>query len=101
MLSGAELLASYRKADQYVGDRGSQSELEGLRLCRRIVMASVALTQRTLRPLAPTAPATRATNLAQSALEDCEQDFHEHGGGVLPDNLNFFSRRRLRQTVAC
>src|SRR5215208_6359715 len=38
VLSGAELLASYRKADKYVGDRGSQSELEGLRLCRRIVM---------------------------------------------------------------
>jgi transcriptional regulator with GAF, ATPase, and Fis domain len=38
VLSGAELLVAYRKADQYVGDRGSQSELKDLRLCRRIVM---------------------------------------------------------------
>jgi len=38
VLSGAELLVAYRKADQYVGDRGSQSELEDLRTCRRIVM---------------------------------------------------------------
>src|SRR5215204_3527699 len=38
VLSRAELLASYRKADQYVGDRASQSDLEGLRVCRRIVI---------------------------------------------------------------
>jgi tetratricopeptide (TPR) repeat protein len=38
MLSKADLLASYRKADQYVGERASQSELERLRLCRRIVI---------------------------------------------------------------
>ena len=38
MLSGAELLAAYRRADQYVGERGSQSELEGLRLYGHIVM---------------------------------------------------------------
>jgi len=38
VLSRAELLASYRRADQYAGDRANQSELEGLRLCRRIVM---------------------------------------------------------------
>ena len=38
VLSGAELLASYRRADEYVGDRASQSEHEGLRLCRRIVL---------------------------------------------------------------
>ena len=38
VLSKAELLASYRKADQYVGDRASQSELEGLRLCGDIVL---------------------------------------------------------------
>jgi len=38
VLSRVELLASYRKADQYVGDRASQSEYEGLQLCRRIVL---------------------------------------------------------------
>jgi tetratricopeptide (TPR) repeat protein len=38
VLSRAELLATYRSADQYVGDRASQSELEHLRLCRRIVL---------------------------------------------------------------
>jgi transcriptional regulator with GAF, ATPase, and Fis domain len=38
VLSRTELLASYRRADQYVGDRASQSDLESLRLCRRIVL---------------------------------------------------------------
>ena len=38
VLSRVELLASYRRADRYVGDRASQSELESLRLCRRIVL---------------------------------------------------------------
>ena len=38
VLSSAELLASYRRADQYVGDRASQSELEALRLCGDIVI---------------------------------------------------------------
>jgi len=38
VLSRAELLASYRKADVYVGDRASQSEHDLLRLCRRIVL---------------------------------------------------------------
>jgi tetratricopeptide (TPR) repeat protein len=38
VLSRAELLASYRRADQFVTDRASQSELERLRLCGRIVM---------------------------------------------------------------
>jgi tetratricopeptide (TPR) repeat protein len=37
-LSRVELLASYRRADQYVGDRASQSDQEGLRLCRRTVL---------------------------------------------------------------
>src|SRR5262249_15405745 len=36
MLSREELLASYRSADQYVGDRAGLSELQRLRLCRRI-----------------------------------------------------------------
>jgi transcriptional regulator with GAF, ATPase, and Fis domain len=38
VLSGVELLASYRSADQHAGDRPSKSEQQGLRLCRRIVM---------------------------------------------------------------
>ena len=38
VLSKAELLVSYRRADQYVGERASQSDQEGLRLCRGIVM---------------------------------------------------------------
>ena len=41
VLSRAELLASYRSADQYVGERASQSELEDLRLCRRIVLENL------------------------------------------------------------
>ena len=41
VLSRTELLASYRRADQYVGDRASQSELESLRLCRRIVLGKL------------------------------------------------------------
>ena len=38
VLSRDELLASYRRADQYVGDRASQSELQGLRRCGDIVI---------------------------------------------------------------
>ncbi|HKV34453.1 MAG TPA: helix-turn-helix domain-containing protein, partial [Pyrinomonadaceae bacterium] len=38
VLSGTELLASYRRADQYVGDRATQSELERLRLCCDLVL---------------------------------------------------------------
>ncbi len=42
--------------------------------------------------LSRTAPAPRATNLAQSDLEDCEQDLRKYCGGVaLPSNLSFFS----------
>jgi len=38
VLSRAELLASYRSADRYVGDRASHSELEALRLCGNTVV---------------------------------------------------------------
>src|SRR5215213_5878795 len=38
VLSGAELLASYYRADDYVGDRASQSEYERLRLCGHMVI---------------------------------------------------------------
>jgi tetratricopeptide (TPR) repeat protein len=41
VLSRAELLASYRRADDYVGDRASQSEYDRLRLCRRIVLEKI------------------------------------------------------------
>ena len=34
--------------------------------------------------------------VAQSDLEDCEQELHKHCGGVRPDDLSFFSRRRRR-----
>jgi len=37
-LSRAELLASYHRADEYLGDRASNAELQSLRLCRRIVL---------------------------------------------------------------
>jgi len=38
VLSRAELLAAYRRADQYAGDRASQAELERLRVCFRMVI---------------------------------------------------------------
>jgi tetratricopeptide (TPR) repeat protein len=38
VLSGVELLASYRRADDYVGDRASELEHERLRLCGHMVM---------------------------------------------------------------
>jgi tetratricopeptide (TPR) repeat protein len=38
VLPSAELLAAYRRADQFIGESASQSELESLRTCRRIVM---------------------------------------------------------------
>jgi tetratricopeptide (TPR) repeat protein len=38
VLPRAELLASYRRADQYLGDRAGQSELERLGLCGDIVL---------------------------------------------------------------
>ncbi len=41
VLSSEELLAAYRSADQYVGDRASQSDLERLRLCGRMVIAQL------------------------------------------------------------
>ncbi len=38
VLSRAELLASYRSADQYVGDRANHSDQEALRLCGHMVL---------------------------------------------------------------
>jgi tetratricopeptide (TPR) repeat protein len=37
-LSRTELLVSYRRADDYVGDQASRSDQEALRICRRIIM---------------------------------------------------------------
>src|SRR5215216_1879889 len=41
VLSRDELLAAYRNADQYVGEDASQSDLERLRVCGRVVMDNV------------------------------------------------------------
>jgi tetratricopeptide (TPR) repeat protein len=38
VLSGVELLAAYRRANEFVGDGASQSELESLRACLTMVM---------------------------------------------------------------
>jgi ATP/maltotriose-dependent transcriptional regulator MalT len=38
VLSRTELLASYRRADQYVGDHASQLDLESLRICGHILL---------------------------------------------------------------
>jgi len=40
VLSRAELLNSYRRADQYIGARASRADLERLRVCRRIVIGN-------------------------------------------------------------
>jgi tetratricopeptide (TPR) repeat protein len=42
MLSREKLLAAYRSADEYVGDRASQIDQERLRLCGRMVIAKIA-----------------------------------------------------------
>ena len=41
VLSRDEVLTAYRSADQYLGDRASQSHLERLRVCGRIVMEKI------------------------------------------------------------
>ncbi len=41
VLSREKLLAAYRNADEYVGDRASQLDQERLRLCRRMVIAKI------------------------------------------------------------
>jgi tetratricopeptide (TPR) repeat protein len=72
VLSRAELLASYRRADLYVGDRASQSELEGLRLCRRIVMGR---------------------------LENMESVEEELIGGTLEEEKNHFEARLIARAL--
>ena len=63
VLSGAELLASYRRADDYVGDRASELEHERLRLCGHIVL---------------------------DKLEKLNSAEEELIGGTLEDEVNYF-----------
>jgi tetratricopeptide (TPR) repeat protein len=41
VLSREKLLVAYRSADEYIGDRASQTEQERLRLCGRMVIAKI------------------------------------------------------------
>jgi transcriptional regulator with GAF, ATPase, and Fis domain len=72
VLSRAELLASYRRADLYVGDRASQSELEGLRHCGDIVM---------------------------DKLENMESVEEELIGGTLEEEKNHFEARLIARAL--
>jgi tetratricopeptide (TPR) repeat protein len=72
VLSRAELLASYRRADQYIGDRASQSDLEGLRRCRRIVI---------------------------DKLEKLDSDEEELIGGTLEEEVNHFEARLIARAL--
>ena len=72
MLSGAELLASYRRADDYVGDRASQSEHERLRLCGHIVL---------------------------DKLEKLNSVEEELIGGTLEDEVNYFEGRLIARAL--
>jgi len=72
VLSGTELLASYRRADEYVGDRASQSEHERLRLCRRIII---------------------------DKLEKLNSAEEELIGGTLEDEVNHFEGRLIAQAL--
>ncbi len=72
VLSRAELLASYRRADQYVGDRATQSELEGLRLSGDIVM---------------------------DKLEELQSVEEELMGGTLEEEVNHFEARLIARAL--
>jgi tetratricopeptide (TPR) repeat protein len=72
VLSRAELLASYRRADDYVGDRASQSEHERLRLCRRIII---------------------------DKLEKLNSLEEELIGGTLEDEVNYFEGRLIARAL--
>jgi tetratricopeptide (TPR) repeat protein len=72
VLSKAELLASYRRADQYIGDRASQSEQEGLRLCGDIVI---------------------------DKLEKLESVEEELIGGTLEDEVNHFEASLIARAL--
>jgi tetratricopeptide (TPR) repeat protein len=72
VLSKAELLASYRSANQYAGDRASQSELEALRHCGDIVM---------------------------DKLEQLESVEEELIGGTLKEEVNHFEARLIARAL--
>jgi transcriptional regulator with GAF, ATPase, and Fis domain len=72
VLSRTELLSSYRRADQYAGDRASQSDLESLRLCRRIVL---------------------------DKLEKLHSVEEELIGGTLEEEVNHFEARLIAQAL--
>jgi tetratricopeptide (TPR) repeat protein len=72
VLSRAELLASYRRADGYVGDRASQSEHERLRLCGRIIL---------------------------DKLEKLNSLEEELIGGTLEDEVNYFEGRLIAEAL--
>jgi tetratricopeptide (TPR) repeat protein len=72
VLSRAELLAAYRRADQYVGDRASQSALERLRLYRRIVI---------------------------DKLKVLDSDEEELIGGTLEEEVNHFEARLIARAL--
>ena len=72
VLSRAELLASYRRADDYVGDRASQSEHERLRLCGHIVI---------------------------DKLEKLNSLEEELIGGTLKDEVSYFEGRLIAQAL--
>jgi len=72
VLSRAELLASYRRADDYVGDRASQSEHERLRLCGHMVI---------------------------DKLEKLNSLEEELIGGTLEDEVNYFEGRLIARAL--
>jgi transcriptional regulator with GAF, ATPase, and Fis domain len=72
VLSSAELLSSYRRADQHVGDRASQSELEDLRRCGDIVL---------------------------DKLEKLQSAEEELIGGTLPEEVNHFEARLIARAL--
>src|SRR5215213_961483 len=72
VLSRAELLTSYRRADQYVGDRASQSDLQDLRLCGCIVL---------------------------DKLEKLESVDEELIGGTLEEEVNHFEARLIARAL--
>jgi tetratricopeptide (TPR) repeat protein len=72
VLSRTELLASYRRADQYIGDRASQSEHESLRRCGDIVI---------------------------DKLEKLESVEEELIGGTLEEEKNHFEARLIARAL--
>jgi tetratricopeptide (TPR) repeat protein len=72
VLSKAELLAAYRSADQFVGERASYSELEGLRLCGDLVL---------------------------NKLEQLQSGEEELIGGTLEEEVNHFEARLIARAL--